>query len=342
MIKRHHYLPLFTRVFLICVYVVLGSIVSCAKNDDGAIEMLEFRGFPLDTSIVYFKPAEDPILPPMLEPELEGNLTLAPYAEFNTPHQSAAVYGDYAFLVMDGRQGIRLYDMAKGRTVYTLKLKAESTKVYHCNQSTFGVQAYEPADFFPLLYVSQRARSENRCLTEVFRIVPLFNADSTLIAFRTELVQEILFPPMSKENAMGHVNCVIDPKTGWMYTYSRNNVTADDNYALCRISRFAIPDLHQEKVVLEDADILDSFQIGVKATNMQGGCIMDDRLYIGQGYPYANYVYLNVVDLKEQRLVRRYDLLARGVDWEPEGCFLYGGHVMLSYKTGISSITEEE
>ena len=236
MIKRHHYLPLFTRVFLICVYVVLGSIVSCAKNDDGAIEMLEFRGFPLDTSIVYFKPAEDPILPPMLEPELEGNLTLAPYAEFNTPHQSAAVYGDYAFLVMDGRQGIRLYDMAKGRTVYTLKLKAESTKVYHCNQSTFGVQAYEPADFFPLLYVSQRARSENRCLTEVFRIVPLFNADSTLIAFRTELVQEILFPPMSKENAMGNVNCVIDPKTGWMYTYSRNNVTADDNYALCRIS----------------------------------------------------------------------------------------------------------
>lgn len=69
---------------------------------------------------------------------------------------------------------------------------------------------------------------------------------------------------------------------------------------------------------------------------------MNGKLYIGQGYPNANYVYLNVVDLREERLVKRYDLLAKGVDWEPEGCFQYDGNVMLSYTGGISRIIEEE
>ena len=82
--------------------------------------------------------------------------------------------------------------------------------------------------------------------------------------------------------------------------------------------------------------------IDAKAGNMQGGCIVGDRLYIGQGYPYANYVYLNVVDLREEKLVRRYDLLAKGVNWEPEGCIYYDGDLMITYTTGISRIVEED
>ena len=140
---------------------------------------------------------------------------------------------------------------------------------------------------------------------------------------------------------MGNVNCVIDAKSGWMYTYSRNNNPDDSNYSQCVISRFPIPDIHQQRVVLDDSDINTSFMIDVEATNMQGGCIVDGRLYIGQGSPNFNYVYLNVVDLQQERLVKRYDLLSRGVDWEPEGCFYYDGSVMLSYTKGISKIIEE-
>lgn len=293
-----------------------------------------------DTVAIFVKPSEDPKMEPV---DVGGAITATPYADLGYSHQSAAVYGDYAFFVRDGRYAIMLFDMSRKARLYTLAMKGKNQIIYHCNQSTFGVDKYAPEDFFPLLYISQRPRSEQRCFTEVYRIIPLFNADSTaMLAFRAELVQEIFFPPMSKENSMGNVNCVIDAKSGWMYTYSRNNYAEDGNYQQCKISRFAIPDIHKHQVLLEDSDIVSSFMIDASAVNMQGGCIVDGRLYIGQGYPAVQYVYLNVVDLREERLVKRYDLLAHGVNWEPEGCFYYDGSVMLAHKDAICRIEEEK
>lgn len=75
---------------------------------------------------------------------------------------------------------------------------------------------------------------------------------------------------------------------------------------------------------------------------LEGGCIVDGRLYIGQGYPAIKYVYLKVVELREERLVKQYDLLANGVDWEPEGCFYYDGSEMLAHTGAICRIKEEE
>lgn len=327
-------------IFSLSLFFFVSTAFSCDKVDFYALEPVPDPEFSSsDTVSVFVRPSDDPRQEKV---DLEGNITITPFAEQNFNHQSAAVHGDYLFMVMNGRPAIRLFDLTQKRAVYTFKMTEMDRTVYHCNQSTFGTQKYEPDDYFPLLYVSQRARSGNRCFTEVFRIVPLFNADSTaLLAFRTELVQEIFFPPMSRENSLGNVNCVIDANTGKMYTYSRNNNSGDSNYGQCKISRFAIPDIRNRVVLLEDTDIEHSFMIDAKAGNMQGGCIVGERLYIGQGYPYANYVYLNVVDLREERLVKRYDLLARGVDWEPEGCFYYDGGVMLTYTSGISRIDEE-
>ena len=321
---------------------LVATAFSCVKEDFYGLEPeLDLTAFKLDTATISMKPADDPKLDPV---DLEGTITVETYAELGYKHQSAAVFGDYAFFVRDGRYAIRLFDMVRKTQLYTLGFKGEGqTMIYHCNQSTFGTEKYAPDDYFPLLYISQRPRSERRCFAEVFRIIPLFNVDSTaLIAFRTELVQEIFFPSMSKENSMGNVNCVIDAETGWMYTYSRNNNSSDANYEQCKISRFAVPDVHQREVILEDSDIDHSFMIDAEAVNMQGGCIVNDRLYIGQGYPYVNHVYLNVVDLRKEKLVKRYDLLARGVDWEPEGCFYYDGSVMLAHTDAICRIEEKE
>ena len=319
----------------------VATAFSCDKAEYDMLEpKLEPESSSPDTVAIYVKPSEDPRLEPAA---LDEVVTVTQYAELGYEHQSAAVYGDYAIFVKGGKLSMRLFDMARKTRIATLNLKKEDASLYHCNQSTFGTEKYEPGDYFPLLYISQRSRSERRCLTEVFRIIPLFNADSTaMITFRVELVQEIFFPPMSRENSMGNVNCVIDPGGRWMYTYSRNNNPEDGNYLQCKISRFAIPDIHQREVVLEDTDIESSFMIDTKASNMQGGCIAGGRLYIGQGYPAKKYVYLNVVDLREERLVKRYDLLASGADWEPEGCFYYDGSVMLAHTGAICRIEEEE
>lgn len=327
-------------LFIVPLYLMV-STASCSKpiHEAYSIEEAEVEvAAALDTIEVIntFDPDQMP------EPQDLGEIvTISPYAELSVHHQSAAIYGDYVFLVRAGRGAMCLFDMVKKAKVYLYTVKGENTNIYHCNQSCFGVEKYAQSDYFPLLYISQYARSERRCFTEVFRIIPTFSADnSTILSFRPEKVQEIFFPPMSEKNSMGNVNSVIDPTTGWMYTYSRNNDSSEANYGKCKVSRFSIPDIHWPKVILEDADIKSSFFLDVEAMNMQGGCIVGNRLYIGQGFPAAGYVYLNVVDLAEERIVKRYNLLASGVRWEPEGCFYYDGNVMLSYSYGICKIIE--
>ena len=63
---------------------------------------------------------------------------------------------------------------------------------------------------------------------------------------------------------------------------------------------------------------------------MQGGSIHNGLLYIGQGYKSAGYIFLNIVDLKKRRLKERIDLLDHGISWEPEGCFIYDGNLMIA------------
>ena len=319
-----------------CIWITF----SCDKDDSFvfARELIQETSIP-DTTVIYVKPWEDPVGP---NPKKDDALyaRFSEYADLDFKHQSAAVYDDYVFFVERCRMSICLYDLSQKTKVHTASFKpAGNISIYHCNQSTFGIEKYNPSDLFPLLYVSQRAKSGKRCFVEVLRIHPRFNEDTTaIVSFKVELVQEIYFPQMTKDNSLGNVNCVIDVKRGKMFTYSRNNSSRDDNYLQCKISQFQIPDIEKKQVVLEDSDIEASFMIDAYAENMQGACIVDDNLYIAQGYPSAKYIYLNVVNLQQQRLAKRYDLLGSGVDWEPEGCFFYDGSIMLSHTDGICRI----
>lgn len=329
----------FCTVLPLCVF----NAYSCVKFDPFIVswELVQETSIP-DTTVVYFKPGEDPTIQNQKTDDVYY-ARFSEYAGLDFKHQSAAVYGDYVFFIERCRMSVCLYDLSKKTIERTATFNpAGNIKIYHCNQSTFGTDKYDSSDPFPLLYVSQRAKSGNRCFVEVLRIHPKFNEDTTaIVSFRFELVQEIYFPQMTRDNSMGNVNCVIDAKKGTMYTYSRNNRSGDDNYLQCKISQFSIPDFKKQQVVLEDSDIETSFMIETSAENMQGACIVDDTLFIAQGYPSVKYVYLNVVNLQQQRLVKRYDLLGSGIDWEPEGCFYYDGSIMLSHTGGICRIEGE-
>ena len=272
----------------------------------------------------------------------KDSIRISQYAPLGLKHQSAAAYGDYAFFVTNRRSQISLYNLSKKKFICRLPLKGAKTDVYHCNQSSFGVKKYASSDPFPLLYISQRAEEDNRCFIEVYRILPEFDeVISDYSSFTIEQVQTIYLPAMSYENSLGNANCVIDNSECVMYTYSRNNNSAEKNYGECKITKFDIPDIYNEIVILEDSDIVSSFMIDCPALNMQGGCINDSYLYIGQGYPGVGYIYLNIVDLITQTLIQRHDLKSYGVNWEPEGCFFYDGSVMLAHTLAICRIDME-
>lgn len=101
-----------------------------------------------DTVAIFVKPSEDPKMEPV---DVGGAITATPYADLGYSHQSAAVYGDYAFFVRDGRYAIMLFDMSRKAKLYTLAMKGKNQIIYHCNQSTFGVDKYAPEDFFPVV-----------------------------------------------------------------------------------------------------------------------------------------------------------------------------------------------
>ena len=273
--------------------------------------------------------------------ESTNQIIISPFAEFSFSHQSCAVFDKYAFFVANGRARIRMYNLERKRERYTLELKAVNGTVFHCNQSCFGVDRYSPTDFFPLLYISQRAQSDNRCFVEVYRILPSWDDSiSDFSSFSIELVQTIFFPVMSYENSLGNANCTIDVSRGLLFTYSRNTNVLEDNYGVCKISQFTLPKINNKVIVYENEDIEQSFMIDCLATNMQGGCIQDGILYVGQGYNSVGYIYLNVVDLTQKILVKRFDLRQFGVYWEPEGCFFYDDGVMLSHSGGISKVVK--
>ena len=143
----------------------------------------------------------------------------------------------------------------------------------------------------------------------------------------------IYFPVLTDNNLLGRCNCVIDSNNKLMYTYSYNSanpyIPANPEGRLCRISSFKIPNYWEKKVYLEDNDILDSFSANYDGTNSQGGCIWNGNLFVAQGNASFG-IYLNVYDLRKKELLSRIDLLASGIVWEPEGCFVYNDNIMIS------------
>ena len=250
-------------------------------------------------------------------------------------HQSIAAYGDYAIFVTDRRSKFSLYNLKTKELICEKECEAVNEKIgdyylYHCNQAAFGVSFYEKEDPFPLLYISQRARSDRRSFVEVYRLkLGRETSESDFSSLDAEKVQTIFFPAMTENNALGRVNCVIDNQTGEMYTYSYSTIDSDINYGKCRISSFAIPDYEEKEVYLEDIDILDSYILDYNAVNSQGACISNRMLFIGQGYFNVGYIYLNVVDLRQKRLYNRINLFANDITWEPEGCFVYGNSILI-------------
>lgn len=291
------------------------------------------------------KPVEEPPFVPNTIPyenwESVDEIELLRYSHLSFAHQSAAAYGNYVFFITEGRADVCMYNLARKRVVEYLSVPGEDAGLFHCNQSSFGVDFYTSSDPFPLLYVSQRAGSDGRCFVEVFRVVPDWDdRHKEYTSFSMDLVQTIYFPEMTYSNSLGNVNCVINRENRLMYTYSRNNRARDDNFGICKISAFRIPPFTQRVVYLEDEDIQDSFMIEQSAVNMQGGTILNGLLYIGQGFQSAGYINLLVVDLNQKKLIRRFDLMKKGVTWEPQGCFNLGESILLSGWRGIYEVMQ--
>lgn len=246
-------------------------------------------------------------------------------------HQSAACYGDYMVTFTDQMSSIRLYNL-RTKTLLATVTRSSLDEFHHCNQSFFGTQFYEEGDAFPLVYISVNNNGKTAGgYMEAYRIVPSVAEGATeYSSFTITLVQTVTLPIMSEENALGNANFVLDADSGYLFTYSRNNVSTDANYNICRITKWNMPKLSQGDVTFTDDDRLDSWEVDTSAFNMQGGAIKNHMLFIFRGYQSAGYIQLHVFDLVRKDRVAFIDLRSTGFTMEPEGVFFWGNTLCMT------------
>lgn len=258
-------------------------------------------------------------------------------------HQSAASYGDYAFLISNKMINVRVFNMRNNTRVFDLRNQPPlgTGTIYHCNQACFGTQKYSEEDYFPLLYISQFQNKNNRCFIQVFRVLPTSaGTGQEYTAFAFERIQTIYLPTFTDDNCLYYANAVIDTDSHYIYTYSYDKNSEHETYHLCKISKFDIPDpLTSSSVSFSDSDILDSYFISTEGPYMQGGAYHDGLLYIGKGSPSIGYVKLHVVDLANRRLWFSVDLLNNGFRWEPEGAYFYKDDLYIGASSRIFKFT---
>lgn len=272
-----------------------------------------------------------------------GCQRLETYANNSKGNQSAAAYGKYLFLVKDKLASVAVYNIEKKRVscVYSMTPRNDMNgkqTVFHCNQSSFGVEKFIETDSFPLLYVSQRNRSATEgAMLAVFRVKPEF-VEGEIESFSLEEVQTIYFPVMSDSNCLGNPNVAIDTAKQVMYVYSRNNRKEALNRHKAKLTTFKIPTLRDREgnvvrvVRLSDADILSSFSSDFSMVNAQGACAKSGMLYIAQVYSNSQHkrgAVLHKIDMETQSHTTL-DLSSLGFKGEIEGCWAYNGKLMFS------------
>ena len=262
--------------------------------------------------------------------KLDNSFDFSIYASNGMAGQSGACFGDYLFIVTDRLTKVACYNLKSKAMLYTLTTGITSETSWHCNQTSFSTKYYDSADMFPVMYISMQNGSDGRCQALGYRIIPTLT-DGEISSFTIELAQTVKLPVMTDQNCLGNVNITFDTQNGHMWGYGRNNNSEADNYNKAMFARFAIPELSESEVVLEDSDILEAFPDDWSMLYAQGGFIRNGKLVIMQGYQNAGFIYCRVIDLYcAKRMVSLIDLLANGFTQEPEGVFFYNGKIMTS------------
>lgn len=232
--------------------------------------------------------------------------------------QGCAAYGKWLFDIDEGFDRINVYDLEKRE--FHSQVTREATG-HHCNTAMFTNIFLDDGDDFPLLLVS--GTSGDPAVSYLCKVT--FVND----VFTIEIIQTITYP-----SSLGG-QLKIDNNRGF--------------YWACGISsfrRFAIPAIKDGNgdiiptASLSSEDVLETLTVtyNVSLASMQGGIIVNGWHYCGFGVPsWGNKIYFVAVSLydanTEPIVINLTDVYhPTNDDYEPEGVFVYDGHLFISFK----------
>lgn len=253
--------------------------------------------------------------------------------------QDGAVWGD--LLLRGGSKGVvRAYSLAALRALGVteepapplceIALDKAELVMPHCNTVCFGPARYAPEDEFPLLYANvynNYAAETDRRLGQTC----VYRLQRTERGFVTTLVQLICIGfcdsrelwLSGEEDVRPYGNFLVDCDANRFYAYVMR-----DGADSTRYFAFELPapdagrpdeDLGARRVVLERGQVLSVFDCPYHRY-VQGGCIHEGVLYSVEGFTNSpnKPAAMRLIDLAAGRQVRHIDLVAEGLNVEPE------------------------
>lgn len=234
------------------------------------------------------------------------------------PRQAMAFYGGKGlFLIPSGNTLLcDIYNLSNRKKEETLELSVDNYPAPHANVACFGNVLLTDNSVFPLLYIS--AWNEGR---EAF----VFDISKSQDSYVGKLVQVIDSSEIDRDIiGQGCLDWVVDGEGGFIYSiaYHKNPSTLiDGNYT--HITKFNLPSLHKERIVLEDTDVVDSFRVPVMNTS-QDKFYNNGHIYVAAGYPYEGYSFEpKLFDINV--LTKEFHEYSIPLDGEPQGFCYYEG-----------------
>ncbi len=249
--------------------------------------------------------------------------------------QDGAFYGSL-FFRFDSDGTCSVYDVAQMQGEGNEVLPAVARFSYgqgdplipHANSVTFGAQRYAPEDEFPLLY----SNVYNNCAEEVDRhegTCCVYRLQRLGGSFTMTLVQLIavdfarqrgLWLSDRGEDVRPYGNFVVDAENSILYAYVMRDADQTTRYFAFDLpdGRAGTPGLGGvNTVTLGVGDVRSQFDAPYHAY-IQGGCCHKGLIYSCEGFHQEVPIAIRIVDPAQKRQIRHIDLLAQGLELEPE------------------------
>lgn len=241
--------------------------------------------------------------------------------------QGIAIYNDYILLgfeaQIEGGNKLSIGSMSGNSLIEAnIALPHVGYGNLHCNSMNFG--RFDTSTILPLLYVSQTI-NEQMCF--------VYNISDSYVA---SLKQTISCANVSSAYIGTYFkDYFVDTDNNFLYVVSskENDIYLSLNNKTY-ITKFQLPAVSDAEVVLEDNDVLDTYEIPYHQVR-QSGVIHNNKLYMLYGASAGGQL-LSVVDLTLRKEVSVIDLSWAAVNpsnamLEPEGIAIYNGDLVIRY-----------
>lgn len=260
-----------------------------------------------------------------LEEDLSPNLLIADKDSIEFEglghKQSMVFYENIALFLYE--TSCDLFDLSSLKKVSILTLPCDGYLTPHANSLSLGVNKYSQLSVLPLLYVSAWDNGRQAFVYDIALIDGRYQGRLIQVIDPGNVSSDII--------GDGFLDWVIDTDSECMYSIAYHLKGSSQLYSgnYMHITKFAIPSLESQSVILSDSDVLDSFSVPVM-TVFQDKCYYDGHIFVAAGHPGLGVVFdpkIFDIDLKNKTVIET--LIP--IEGEPEGLCVYEGTKWLNF-----------